>query len=390
MIPTACTNYPAARERHGDRAERCASYLFQADPPADGAVRALAGLPRSEAHALLDRALDLGRDAVPEAPPELREFLRGLETPPLWVDWSQVDLGGYTFLRCRLGFVVLACLSLPLFYSLPAGNKPLALSGRLVHRAAPRLKETVRFVLATCRKGGLRREGEGWKLTARVRLMHAQVRRLLLESGRWETERWGAPINQFHLAATNLLFSQAVLVGLRRLGYRFVAEETEALMHLWRYSGTLMGIGPELLCATEGEGRRLLELIFAIEGPPDEDSRALVGGVMEAALAYVRHGSVEVAYGISRALIGRERAAALGYPESAWHLLVPTFRPFATGIELCRQWNVPGVRALASVCGTQMLRHLMSDRGLPGPMGEFALPDQLTGTTAGMTREAGR
>jgi hypothetical protein len=338
-------------------------------------------MPRGEGQRMLLHALDHGIATLSDTPASLRALFAQVDDVPFWVDWPQLDLGGYTFLRCRLAFVVLACLSLPLIYSLPAGNKPLVFSGRLVHMAAPRLKETVRFVLATCRKGGLQRHSEGFKLTLRVRLIHAQIRRLLRESGRWDAEAWGAPINQCHLAGTNVLFSQGVLDGLRRMGYRFTRRDAEALLQLWRYSGYLSGIQTELLPTSEAEARRLREVLFSMEGPPDEDSRALVQGVMEAALAYVRHGSPEICYGISRALIGRERAEALHYPQTGWRFLIPALRPFVTAVEISRQLNVPGVRALAAVCGTQMLRHLMSDRGLPGEMGDFVLPEHLGGYT---------
>src|SRR5262249_45380639 len=154
-----------------------------------------------------------------DAPEPLRALLAELDHVPFWVDRERCALGGATFLRCRLGFVALGCLSLPRIYSWPVGNKPLVLSGRLVHQAASRLKETTRFVYAVCQPDGLARYGEGFKLIVKVRLIHAQVRALLRESGAWEAAAWGTPIDQCHLAGTNLLFSLGALDGLKRLGY---------------------------------------------------------------------------------------------------------------------------------------------------------------------------
>jgi len=76
------------------------------------------------------------------------------------------------------------------------------------------------------------------------------------------------------MAGTNLMFSVGVLDGLSRLGHRFERVEREALVHLWRYAGYLLGIQPELLIAEEFEGTRLLDLMFAFEPEPDDDSRA--------------------------------------------------------------------------------------------------------------------
>jgi ER-bound oxygenase mpaB/B'/Rubber oxygenase, catalytic domain len=55
------------------------------------------------------------------------------------------------------------------------------------------------------------------------------------------------------------MFSAGVLDGLSRLGYRFSQVEREALVHLWRYAGYLLGVDPELLIADEFEGNRLLD-----------------------------------------------------------------------------------------------------------------------------------
>lgn len=358
-------------------------FRMRGDPLADAVVEAFRRLPHGAGEAMLRQALEGGLPSVPDAPEALRALLQEVDQVPPWVDRERIAAGGYTFLRCRLGFLVLACASLPLVYSLPRLNKVLVSSGRLVHMAAPRLKETTLFVFETCRAGGMERFADGFKLTVRVRLIHAQVRRLLLETGNWNVDQWGVPINQAHLAVTNVLFSHGALEGLRRLGYLFTQEQADAVVHLWRYSGYLSGIEEEILPDTEAEARRLKEAVFAQEGAPDADSRALVAGVMEAALAYARFGSVRVPYGISRALLGAEQARALGYPETPWRLLVPGFRPAATLIELCRVLNVPGVRALARVCGTQMFRHMMSPRGLPGKMGEFELPQELLSMPGG-------
>jgi hypothetical protein len=125
-------------------------------------------------------------------------------------------------------------------------------------------------VFAVCQPDALSRFAEGFAMTVRVRLIHAQVRRLLLESGRWRDDAWGAPINQCHMAGTNLMFSVGVLDGLSRLGYRFEPVEREALVHLWRYAGYLLGVDPELLTADEIEGNRLLRLMFEFEPEPDD------------------------------------------------------------------------------------------------------------------------
>jgi hypothetical protein len=338
-----------------------------------------ARMPEGAWRNMLDTALAEGIDAVCDAPKALQALFAELDHVPFWVDREQCDLGGATFLRCRLSFAALAMASLPIIYSWPAGNKPLALSGQLVCRASQRLKDTTRYVFAICQPGGLARFSEGFAMTVRVRLIHAQVRRLLRESGQWRPEEWGAPINQCHMAGTNLLLSVGALEALTRLGYRFNAIERESLVHLWRYAGYLLGLDSELLVAGEWEGQRLLDMIFAFEPAPDEDSQALVDALMHTAFEYLRgfhltrFCSVNLCYGISRALIGDERARMLGYPKTIWRWLVPAIRPVTWLIETVRIFSTR-VQALAKVAGSKAFRHLLSERGLKGSTGQFPIP----------------
>ena len=381
-LPSAYSASEGSETAHAPRAGKYVDFLWRADPLADAVMQEFASMPEGEWRALLELALAKGIESVPSAPEPLRALFQQLEYVPFWVDRERCNLGGATFLRCRLGFAVLAMLSLPLIYSWPAGNKALALSGQLMHRASQRLKDTTRYVFAVCQPDGLSRFSEGFAMTIRVRLIHAQVRRLLLQSGQWRADAWGAPINQCHMAGTNLMFSVGVLDGLSRLGYRFDRVEREALVHLWRYAGYLLGVDPELLIADEFEGNRLLDLMFAFEPVPDNDSRALVDALMQTSFEYVRGFkagrccSVNLCYGMSQALIGDEHAAALGYPKTNWRWLVPAVRPATWMVETARIYS-SRVQELAKVAGPKAFRHLLSERGLKGRAGDFVIPRKI-------------
>ena len=199
------------------------------------------------------------------------------------------------------------------------------------------------------------------------------------------------------MAGTNVMFSVGVLDGLTRLGYHFERVEREALVHLWRYAGYLLGVDNELLIADEFEGHRLLDLMFAFEPQPDDDSRALVDALMQTSFTYVRNFkagrlcSVNLCYGLSRALIGEEQASALGFPKTSWKWLVPTIRPATWIIETARRFNTR-VQALAKVAGPKAFRHLLSERGLKGRTGEFVIPRRIavrTGQPEFTTNRAG-
>lgn len=333
-FPTRYVNLDSARLRHGDRVDRFGAFLRRTDPLADAAVESLAPVPRGERDALVDRCLSLGIAHVKEATPELRALFESLEHVPFWVEFNRVDRGGRAFLRSGiLGGIVLGAQSLIMGYCSPAGNKPLALSGRFAKDGARRLAETSRFVQVISLPGGLRRGADGFRAMVKVRLMHAAVRRWLASSPRWNAGAWGAPINQVDMAGTVLLFSLMVLDGLAGLGYRAAAAEREDLLHLWRYGAYLLGVHEELHCASEEEARRLWDLLTSTQGPPDEDSVVLAHALMNGPVEMARNDEERVrgerqrdfGFAISRHLLGDDYADRLRYPKTRLVTAVKAF-----------------------------------------------------------------
>ncbi|HEY3815923.1 MAG TPA: oxygenase MpaB family protein [Polyangiaceae bacterium] len=97
--------------------------------------------------------------------------------------------------------------------------------------------------------------GEGWRLTVHVRAMHALVNASF--EPRWDTARWGLPINQADLAGTLGLFDGTLIMGCRGLGVRIGDREARALMHLRRWTGHLLGVHEDFLTDDESERHRL-------------------------------------------------------------------------------------------------------------------------------------
>lgn len=384
MIPSRFVNLDAARARFGDRVDRLAPYLSRVDPLADAVVSSFAELPPRRGFALLDAALDHGIDAVPEAPPSLRALFAELDRVPPWVDWSALDAGGELLMRSGpFGGMVLGAGSLILGYASPGGNKPLVFSGRLKETAARRLDETSRFVQAVCRPGGMKRHGDGFKITVKVRLMHAEVRRMILRSGRWDEARWGKPINQHDMSATTLLFSLAVLEGLRMLGLEIPGEEAEQYTQLWRYVGWVMGCDRDLTPASEYEARKLAGLIRATQGAPDEDSRALTRALLQVPYARVKAPGDErrarfehdLAEGLARNFVGEEMADALGIPVTRWRHAVRIFRRMNAAAEPIRL-RLPAAHRAAVARGARYWDRVI-EIGLAGATAEFRPPERL-------------
>jgi hypothetical protein len=263
-----------------------------------------------------------------------------------------------------------------MYYS-PAGNKPLVFTGHLIERAPRRLAETGRFVLETSKPGGLGRFAEGFKYSVKVRLMHAQVRRLLLRSGRWNPD-WGQPVNQLYMAGTNVALSTGLIEGLGRIGYRLSSADCDALLHLWRYSGYLSGLDPELQTSTPGEGRSLGEFIKMAEERPDKDSKQLITALMTAAYhpkLKDQTWPAKISYSISRKLIGNEIADDLDYPTTHFGWLVHGLYPFALATRSIQRF-VPGMHGLSARAGIWIWEQMIA-QVLAGSAAHFEAPTRL-------------
>jgi ER-bound oxygenase mpaB/B'/Rubber oxygenase, catalytic domain len=350
---------PALRQRSGPTLATLGELLSRKDPLADALAEAFAALPPGRGFALLEHALQHGVAAIPDAPEPLRALMAAVDEVPVWVDRDRQNRGGALVLRAGIAAgVVLGMKSLMLGYASPGGNKPLAFSGRLRQQAARRLAETSRFVQAVSQPGGMARLAPGFAITVKVRLMHAEVRRLIERSGRWQPELWGAPINQHDMLATALLFSVALVDGLRTLGYAVEADEADDVVHLWRQVGLVMGVAPDVLPESYADGWRLAKLIRDTQGPPDEDGRQLAAALFAARADIVRREvadprgvDVRIAamHAVTRRLLGDDVADGLGIPRPKLAALARVLWPVA---QLASRVNrLPFVRALAERAG---------------------------------------
>jgi hypothetical protein len=228
--------------------------------------------------------------------------------------------------------------------------------------------------------------GEGWQITLKVRLMHAQVRRMILKSGRWDSTAWGHPVNQHDMAGTTLLFSCAIIDGLRKLGMDITHDEAESYVHLWRWVGRLIGVDEDVLPASEAEGMRLADLISLTMGEPDQDSRDLTRCLFEAAYdgcttrAQIKQAERNVMVGrlICRELIGDELADKLEVPRTTLRHAMPMMKRFVAMAERVSR-AVPfslGGRGQVAV-GTFYWDRVV-EIGLQSATYDFALPTRLS------------
>ncbi|HWA78596.1 MAG TPA: oxygenase MpaB family protein [Polyangiaceae bacterium] len=383
VLPRRVQRVAEARARFGDLTERLAPYLDRKDPLADEVVVSLSEHAAARRHELIDTALEGRFEGAPAA---LRELCRCAREVPPWVDWRRMQRAHEVFVRPGiLGGLTLGLRSLVLGYAAPAGNKPLAFSGRLKERADRRLAETGRFVTAVTALDGLRPGALGFRLVLKVRLMHAEVRRLVLSSGRWSRDDWAEPINQHDMLATILLFSNVFIDGIRSLGVYVSRDEADDYQHLFRWVGELIGVCPELLPTTHAEASRLGDFILLTQGPPDDDSRQLVNALLDGPLRLANSPSerrraerqVAVSRGLCRSLIGDELADALGLSRDSHRHWALGVRATLRLLESARR-GVPRLNDWVTLVGTRYWEFTVN-QGLAGVPARYELPEQLEG-----------
>lgn len=330
-------------------------HMQMGDRLADGVVAMYKTLPPGQGRKLLDQALEQGIESVDNPPQALVDLFAQIDCEPIWLDRDKIKLACDVSRRLGpWGELVLRNMSLMGGYLGAAAAKPLVFTGQLDRMTPRRLVETGKFWMDVTTKGGLERHEEGFKSAIRVRMMHAQVRSMLLQSGKWNMG-WGYPLNQWDSMATILEFSAIYLTGLRAIGFLFTKREREAVMHLWRYIGFLMGVEERILPANEDDAMRALYQIIATICEADDDSRQLGQALAESPLQFAsdhwlsqRLARVErtLRIGYTRYILGDESGDKLGLPRTAAKYFWPAQMPLRMGSEILRM-TVPGLnRAL--------------------------------------------
>jgi hypothetical protein len=306
--------------------------------------------------ALYRRAVEEGIDSVPEAPESMRRLFAAMESVPDWVDWDQLRRGSIAYFRAGpMVPFVFTCASIAGGDQSYGTTRPLVFSGRFEEKAYIRSAETVRWLLAATRPGGMRRDQPGWKLTAHVRLMHAHVRRAESLSPRWDWDDWGMPISDTDGAySISYAFSGIYIDSLIKSGFRFTERDLDDLYALWRYIGHVIGVPHHLLHRDAAQARAISAAFLAMNPGPDEPVRRLVHSLIELATPVDGVDSFDVfpplvtkimpplrlrklMYGLMRFWLGDDLADRFEAPNRRWKHAGIGLRAFVAVYELGRK-----------------------------------------------------
>ena len=334
-IPTDyASGYEKARAIAPDIADKYIEHTLIGDPLAEAMTEDLAELSPRESMRLIEAAMnEEGEEALRDAPASLRAFFKDAETPPEWLNYADFAPGVRMFHRNSQ--VILAAFVAGVLIEGFTTNiaKSFFISGRVRDQGVRRLGQNNRHMMEIFLPGGMYRDGDGWKLSVRIRIVHARMRYLLDNSEEWDTEAWGAPISAAHLGYAISAFSARLLKHMKTLGAGYNDDEYASFMAVWRYSGHLMGIPETILFRDADEALKLWKIALTCEPDAPIESVVMAHSLVNSAPLIAgrtdpeaRRSLARYVYRVSRGLIGKEFAEALMYPQLSCFGVVQWFR----------------------------------------------------------------
>ena len=334
--------YEKARVYDQAAADNYLKHTTIGDPDLDPIMEELsAELSPGDLHRFVAAGIEQNDEVLRIAPRSLRDFFRNLQEPP-WLYYEYFGPGVRAF-HANVDLMLAAFVTGVLvegFSTLIA--KSFRITGR-VATTTRRLQQNNRHMMEIFYPAGLQRNGEGWKLSTRIRFVHTRIRGLLANSEDWNHEAWGTPISAAHLGFSISVFSKRLLDYSKMLGAKFNREEEQSVLAIWRYAGHLMGIPETILYKTGAEADKTCRIGYLCEPPPDADSVAVANLLIKAipTVANVQDPAeqkklVGLAYRLSRALIGSRLADSFDFPQDRKLATLFKFRMWQRFLRLMR------------------------------------------------------
>ncbi len=351
-IPTKYVDgYAAARKVDERWAEEYVRHTQIGDPLADAVVAELAE-KRSphEVHQTIAGAVDHYDALPPDTLPSLRELIEASRELPVWFDRELARDATRGFLRNSelvLGALVAGAI-IEGFSTLI--SKSFRIRGRIMDNGVRRLKQNLLQLVNQYLPGGILPGGDGWKLSLRIRLVHAQSRLLIRQSGKWDESEYGMPLSAAHMLLGSVAFSGRLMQHCASLGGDMTRREIEGFVHVWRYTALVMGI-PERIHFSDFESSlRAFRTATTCEPHPDDDAIIMAHSIINSAPIVLGFGEPKVRrkyaaflYQVARELIGDETAERLEFPKGRLKLELPKLRLQKFGDRILRvavpQWG---------------------------------------------------
>ena len=374
-------SYERARAVDPGRARNYIVHTMVGDPVCDTMMAQLADVPAREADRFIRAAIEDPDDpALKDAPVALHAFIEELETVPDWVDFGEFAGGVRAFHRDSS-----ACLAAMLGGVLVEGfsttiAKSFFITGRLRDQGVRRLRQNNRHMIEIMLPGGMEARGDGWRLSVRIRLVHAKVRQLFNDSDEWDTDAGGVPLSAAHVGYALTAFSARMLQHMKSLGAKYDGTERDGFMAVWRYSGHLMGIPETILYRDYDDALEIFRIGGLCEPDPGMESVVLANSLVNSAPLVAgitdpvtRRKVAKYIFFVSRAMIGNAMADQLKYPPTHTFAVLPWLRLQRR----YQQFKRKRLHKLARESNFAAFSTLLNVSALPDLDIDYALPDHI-------------
>ncbi|KAF5005750.1 hypothetical protein FDECE_7822 [Fusarium decemcellulare] len=258
----------------------------------------------------------------------LGQLWKEVSTVPEWVDWEQIERGQRIVYQFS-GQILLGLLYKSLLGGMGAYRVVETLSrtgGFGVHVTRRRLLETLQHFMEVIQDiDAVKPGGKGYVSSVRVRLLHAAVRRRLMQleherPGYFDMDKWGVPINDLHSIGTISVYSVAIIyMALPRQGIYLSEQQTADYLALWRWVGYLLGTPVDWM-ATPAQAKVMMESVMTSEMAPSANSRILANNILTAeARIPPLHAPRELLAAQAYQLNGDDLTGALGIEKPSWN-----------------------------------------------------------------------
>ncbi|KAF4979408.1 hypothetical protein FZEAL_4385 [Fusarium zealandicum] len=248
-------------------------------------------------------------------------------TVPDWVDWEQIERGQRVVYQYN-GQILLGLMYKSLLGGMGAYRVVETLSrtgGFGVRVTKRRLLETLQHFMEVVEDiDSVKPGGKGYVSSVRVRLLHAAVRRRLMQleherPGYFDMDKWGVPINDLHSIGTISVYSVAIVyMALPRQGIYLSEQQTTDYLALWRWVGYLLGTPVDWM-ATPAQAKTMMESVMTSEMAPSANSRILANNILTAESGVPPlHAPRELLAAQAYQLNGDHLAGALGIEKPSW------------------------------------------------------------------------
>ena len=315
--------YEKARLADQEAADNYIAHTRVGDPVMDNLVEELESLPRERVHQFINAGMEEDRHGLRNAPKSLRDFFVDAPQPdPDWLDHDAFLPGVRAFQKNSVAVLSAFVTGVLVDGFSTLISKSFVQTGRIFDNGVRRLRQNNRHQVEIFWPGGLERRGDGWKLSVRIRIVHAQIRRLLGKTAEWDHDALGVPISAAHLGYAIACFAARAVKHSTALGARYSEEERAGFHDVWRYAGYLMGIPETILYTDETHALHIYRIGSMCEPPPTIDAIIMANALINSApLVAGIEDKVErkklvdkIIYPVSRGLIGNELADQLQFP----------------------------------------------------------------------------